>query len=95
MPAIGTRHRSDNNLLVTTKVYGPTTTFMFDPRDLLREVRKIVDGDIVLTAKSLATEITGCVAKLVQHDPNATWVDCEVLGSDGVLYYDVAVLAGE
>lgn len=90
MPAIGTKLRSDDNLLITTKVYGPTTTFMFDPKDILKEIKKITEGDVALSAKKLATEIVGCVAQLVSHDPNAVWADCEVLGADGILYYDVA-----
>ena len=87
MPAIGTKHRSDNNLLVTTKVYGPTLVFMFDPKDVLKEVKRLTDVEEIPEPKKLATQVAKCVADLVQHDPNATWVDCEVLGSDGILYY--------
>lgn len=92
MPSIGTRHRSDNNLLVTTKIYGPTSTFMFDPSDVMRTVKAIVDVDNPLPAKKLATEIAYCVLEKVDYDPNVVHVECEVLQHDGILYSDVAVI---
>lgn len=91
MPSIGTRHRTED-FLVTTKIYGPTLTFMFDPADILREIKKIADGENCPPAKALATEIANCVADLVYYDPNVVHVDCEVLQKDGILYSDVAVL---
>lgn len=91
MPAIGTRHRTDN-LMVTTKIYGPTPTFMFDPSDILKEVKKIADGENPPSPKNMATEIANCVADFVHYDPNVVWLECEVLQHDGILFSDVAVL---
>lgn len=91
MPAIGTRHRTDN-LMVTTKIYGPTDIFMFDPNDILREIKKIADGDNPPTAKKMARTIADCIANLVGYDPNVVWLECEVLQHDGILYSDTAVL---
>lgn len=92
MPAIGTRHRSDNNLLVTTRIYGNTLTFMFDPKDVLKAVKRITDEAESPDPKKLAVLISDSVADLVDHDPNATWLECEVLSADGVFYTDVVVL---
>ena len=91
MPSIGTRHRTDN-LLVTTKITGPTLTFMFDPKDVLKEVQKIADGDNPPAPKELATEIAHSILQSLKYDPNVIWVDCEVLQHDGILYSDVAYL---
>lgn len=92
MPSIGTKHRSDNNLLITTKVYGPTLTFMFDPKDLLKAVKRLTDESESHDPKKLAIVISDCVADLVDHDPNATWLECEVLTADGIFYTDTVVL---
>lgn len=92
MPSIGTRHRSDNNLLITTEIYGPTLTFMFDPKDVLRAVKKITDEADSPDPKKLAITIADSVADLVDHDPNATWLECEVLTAEGIFYTDVVVL---
>lgn len=96
MPFIGTRHRTkDNKLMVTTKIYGPTPTFMFDPSDVLKEVKRIADGDDSPPAKRLATAIADQVANLIRYDKNAKWVDCEVLQDDGILFGDVSLLEDE
>lgn len=92
MPFIGTRHRSDNNLLVTTKVHGPTLRFMFDPKDVLKEVKRLTGEEEAPDPKRLAITIVDRVADLVEHDPNAIWLECEVLGADGILYSDTVVL---
>lgn len=92
MPSIGTRHRSDNNLLVTTKVHGPTLTFMFDPKDVLKVVKRITDNEERPDPKKLAILIADCVSDIVDHDPNAIWLECEVLCADGILYSDTVVL---
>lgn len=94
MPSIGTRHRTDL-LLVTTKITGPTTKFMFDPRDILKEVKKIADGENPPPPKELATEIAKLILGRVSYDPNVVHVDCEVLQHDGILYSDVAVLGND
>lgn len=91
MPSIGTRHRTEN-LLVTTKITGPTTKFMFDPADILEEVKKIADGENPPSPKELATEIAQYILDKVDYDPNVVHVDCEVLQHDGILYSDVAVI---
>lgn len=91
MPAIGTRHRTDS-LLVTTKITGPTTKFMIDPKDVLREVRTIADGDNPPPAKELATEIAYYILEKFDYDPNVVHVDCEVLQQDGTLFSDVAYI---
>lgn len=91
MPSIGTRHRTDN-LLVTTKITGPSTKFKFDPQDILKEVKKIADGDNPPPAKALATEIAQTILEKVNYDPNVVHVDCEVLQHDGIFYSDVAVV---
>lgn len=90
MPAIGTRHRTDN-LLVTTKIYGPSSQFMIDPTDILREVKRIADAENAPPPKALATEIANCVLDLFGYDENVVHVDCEVLQHDGILFSDVAV----
>lgn len=92
MPSIGTRHRSDDNFLVTTKIHGPTLTFMFDPKDILKEVKRITDDAETNDPKKLAIVIVDRVADLVEHDPNVIWLECEVLGADGILFSDTVVL---
>lgn len=93
MPSIGTRHRSDNNFLITTEIYGPTLTFMFDPKDVLKTVKRLVEEAIApVDPKKLAILIADCVADLVDHDPNAKWLECEVLTAEGIFYNDVVVL---
>lgn len=92
MPYIGTKHRSDNDLLVTAKVHGPTLRFMFDPKDVLKEIKRITESEEKPDPKRLAIVIVDRVADLVEHDPNAIWLECEVLGADGILYSDTVVL---
>lgn len=90
MPSIGTRHRSDNNLLITTRIYGPTNKFMFDPKDVLTEVKRITNTE--QPPKTLAGEIANCVLDMVEYDPNVVAVECEVLQGDGILFTEVAEL---
>lgn len=91
MPSIGTRHRTDN-LLVTTKITGPTSTFLLDPKDVLKEVRLIADSDDAPSPKQLATVIAKTILDRFSYDQNVVSVTCEVLQHDGILYTDVAVM---
>lgn len=65
---------------------------MFDPKDILREVQKIADGENPPTPKDLATEIAQGILASIRYDPNVVFVDCEVLQHDGILFSDVAVV---
>lgn len=63
---------------------------MFDPRDILKEVQKIADGENPPAPKELASEIAWSILGQVSYDPNVVHVDCEVLQHDGILFSDVA-----
>lgn len=65
---------------------------MFDPKDILKEVRKIADGEDAPAPKELATEIAYGIRDRVSYDPNVVYVDCEVMQHDGILFSDVAVV---